>query len=132
MKKYLFPLPPLSEQRRIVEILDQADEIRKLRKQADEKAEKIIPALFYEMFGDLATNPNNWNTKSLGKDVYRSKRYSFRRKGNHLAYLGLEHIESNSGRISISEDEAIKIKIIGIIIFIQQSKHSFWKTKFLI
>lgn len=53
VKSLLFPLPPLSEQRRIVEILDQADEIRKLRKQADEKAEKIIPALFYEMFGDI-------------------------------------------------------------------------------
>jgi len=52
VNNFTFPLPPLSEQRRIVEILDQADEIRKLRKQADEKAEKIIPALFYKMFGD--------------------------------------------------------------------------------
>lgn len=53
VNNFTFTLPPLSEQRRIVEILDQADEIRKLRKQADEKAEKIIPALFYEMFGDI-------------------------------------------------------------------------------
>jgi type I restriction enzyme S subunit len=52
IEKLSIPLPTLSEQRRIVEILDQADEIRKLRKQADEKAEKIIPALFYKMFGD--------------------------------------------------------------------------------
>ena len=51
-EKIKITLPPPSEQRRIVEILDQADEIRKLRKQADEKAEKIIPALFYKMFGD--------------------------------------------------------------------------------
>ncbi len=52
LKEKQFPFLALSEQRRIVEILDQADEIRKLRKQADEKAEKIIPALFYKMFGD--------------------------------------------------------------------------------
>jgi len=46
------PLPPLSEQRRIVEILDQADALRKNRAEADAKAERILPALFYKTFGD--------------------------------------------------------------------------------
>jgi len=46
------PLPPLSEQRRIVEILDQADALRKKRAEADAKAARILPALFYKMFGD--------------------------------------------------------------------------------
>ena len=46
------PLPPLSEQRRIVEILDQADAIRKKRAEADKLAERILPAIFYDMFGD--------------------------------------------------------------------------------
>jgi len=46
------PLPPLSEQRRIVEILDQADALRKKRAEADAKAVCILPALFYKMFGD--------------------------------------------------------------------------------
>ena len=50
-------LPPLSEQRRIVEILDQADRFRRLRGQADAKAERILPALFIKMFGDPWTNP---------------------------------------------------------------------------
>jgi len=50
------PLPPLSEQRRIVEILDQADALRKKRAEADAKAARILPALFYKMFGDPATN----------------------------------------------------------------------------
>ncbi len=66
------PLPPLSEQQRIVEILDQADEIRKLRKQANEKAEKIIPALFYEMFGDIKSNPKNFRKVKMG-DVLKVK-----------------------------------------------------------
>jgi type I restriction enzyme S subunit len=60
------PLPPLSEQRRIVEILDQADALRKLRAAADAKAERILPALFYKMFGDPATNSMGWPTKHLG------------------------------------------------------------------
>ena len=57
------PLPPLSEQRRIVEILDQADALRKKRAEADAKAARILPALFYKMFGDPATNPTGWDQK---------------------------------------------------------------------
>ncbi len=53
-------LPPLSEQRRIVEILDQADRLRRLRAEAGAKAERILPALFIKMFGDPATNPMGW------------------------------------------------------------------------
>ena len=54
------PLPPLSEQRRIVEILDQADRLRRLRAQADAKVQRILPALFVKMFGDPVTNPMAW------------------------------------------------------------------------
>lgn len=61
------PLPPLSEQRRIVEILDQADSLRKKRVDADAKATHIIPALFYKMFGDPATNPKGWKIKPLAE-----------------------------------------------------------------
>ena len=50
------PLPPLKEQHRIVEILDQADALRKQRTKADAKAARILPALFYQMFGDPLRN----------------------------------------------------------------------------
>jgi len=64
--KHHIPLPPLSEQRRIVEILDQADALRKKRAEADAKAAQILPALFYKMFGDPATNPKGLDKKKLG------------------------------------------------------------------
>lgn len=54
------PLPPLPEQRRIAAILREADEIRKLRQEANEKTQKIVEALFYDMFGDPAINPKQW------------------------------------------------------------------------
>lgn len=60
------PLPPLDEQRRIVEILDQADRLRKLRRQADAIAERILPALFYKMFGDPVRNEKGWEKETLG------------------------------------------------------------------
>ncbi len=58
-------LPPLSEQQRIVDILDQADVLRKMRAEADEMMQRVLPALFYKMFGDPATNLKNWNTVSF-------------------------------------------------------------------
>ena len=60
------PLPPLAEQRRIVEILDQAHRLRSLRAEADANANRILPALFIKMFGDPATNPMKWLTKQVG------------------------------------------------------------------
>jgi len=63
---YEIPLPPISEQRRIVEILDQADRLRKLRADADAKAQRILPALFIKMFGDPATNPMGWPVRKMG------------------------------------------------------------------
>jgi len=52
IRKYQIPLPPLAEQERIVKFLDEADELRKLRAQADRRTEELIPAIFHEMFGD--------------------------------------------------------------------------------
>lgn len=63
------PLPSLSEQRRIVDILNRANGIRQLRRQAQEKARQVIPALFAEMFGDPAENPMGWPTKHIGELV---------------------------------------------------------------
>lgn len=65
VKKLPIPQIALSEQRRIVEILDEADRIRRLRREANQKAEKILPALFLKMFGDPATNPKGWPTDRL-------------------------------------------------------------------
>lgn len=64
--QHKIPLPPPSEQQRIVEILDQADELRKKRTEADAKAARILHALFYKMFGDPVTNPKGWPVYNLG------------------------------------------------------------------
>ncbi|MEW6073589.1 MAG: restriction endonuclease subunit S [Planctomycetota bacterium] len=66
VKAVEIPLPPLSEQHRIVEILDQADCLRRLRAEADAKAGRILPALFIKMFGDPATNPMGWPERKIG------------------------------------------------------------------
>lgn len=63
-----------SEQRRIVELLDQAEALRRLRRAADAKAARILPALFLKMFGDPSSNPMGWAMKAVG-DVLASADY---------------------------------------------------------
>lgn len=59
------PIPSPKEQSRIVELLDEADRLRRLRREADAKAARILPALFLKMFGDPATNPLGWPIESF-------------------------------------------------------------------
>lgn len=67
INEQVVPLPPLPVQERIVQILQKADEIRRKRREALELADKILPALFLEMFGDPATNPKGWPKVRLGE-----------------------------------------------------------------
>src|SRR5262245_40059706 len=69
LSKVSIPLPPLSEQRRKVKILDQANPMRSTRTEANAKAARILPALFYKMFGDPAHWEANSSTELLGKLV---------------------------------------------------------------
>jgi restriction endonuclease S subunit len=59
-------VPPLAEQEQVVTLLNEADELRKLRAKADHRTAELIPALFNEMFGDPETNPMGWPAGKLG------------------------------------------------------------------
>lgn len=61
-----FPLPPLPEQRRIVDILSRAEGIVRLRREAERKAAELVPGVFLDMFGDPATNPKGWLVDRFG------------------------------------------------------------------
>ena len=63
------PFPAKSEQYQIVELLDEADRLRKLRHVADAKAARILPTLFLKMFGDPTTNPMMWPERQLSKVI---------------------------------------------------------------
>jgi len=66
LKSFPVPIPPLDEQRRIVDVLNRAAGLKRLAEQAQAKARELISALFVEMFGDPATNPKGWPTTNIG------------------------------------------------------------------
>jgi type I restriction enzyme S subunit len=69
VKRARLPLATPKEQSRIVELLDEANLLRRLRREADAKAARILPTLFLKMFGDPATNPKGLRKVPLGKII---------------------------------------------------------------
>ena len=85
-------VPPLVEQDRILKLLDEADELRKLRAQADNRADILIPALFHAMFGggkfksacvgELTSLVTSGSTPRGGDEVYTTEGPYFIRSQN--------------------------------------------------
>ena len=102
-------LPPLDEQRRIVDLLGRAAGLKRLAEEAQTKARELIPALFLDMFGDPATNPKGWPLVPLG-DTFDAADYGTSVKANDSAgvpVLRMGNVSSsptrtmsNCGRIS--------------------------------
>ena len=64
------PLPPLDEQGRIAEVLDNADALRSKRRAALAQLDTLTQSIFLDMFGDPAMNPKGWPVgalRSLGR-----------------------------------------------------------------
>lgn len=78
LEKIKIPLPPLSEQRRIASILDQADVLRQKRQQAIEKLDQLLQATFIDMFGDPVSNPKGWDKLTIEK-MLNNEKYSLKR-----------------------------------------------------
>jgi len=68
LENLLIPLPPLTIQQKIANVLDKASTLIEKRKAQIDKLDLLIKSQFMEMFGDPVTNPKGWNT-SLLKDV---------------------------------------------------------------
>ncbi len=59
------PLPPLPIQKRIAEILDAADALKRKDQELIKKYDVLAQAIFIDMFGDPVKNEKGWETKIL-------------------------------------------------------------------
>lgn len=119
------PVPPLPDQERIVAILDAAEDLRRLREQADRRTADLIPALFHEMFGDPAINDRHWVTVKIesvfpkdragtrcGPFGSALKRYEYVENG--IPVWGIDNVKSNKfveeGSLFITEEKYSGLK----------------------
>jgi type I restriction enzyme S subunit len=105
-ERFEIPLPPLPEQKRIADILDKADAIRRKRREAAQSTEELTHSLFIKTvgphaegyskwpvgtIGDLAaTRPNSMRTGPFGSSLLHSE---FVDKG--VAVLGIDNAVRN-------------------------------------
>jgi type I restriction enzyme S subunit len=61
----------IAEQRRIADILDKADAIRRKRKETFLLTENLLRSIFFDMFGDPVTNSKGWKVAPLGEVIER-------------------------------------------------------------
>lgn len=86
--KIEFPLPPLSEQKRIAAILDKADSIRRKRQETVECQRMLLRSAFLDICGHPQKNPKNWPTSGLA-DITLINRGKFTpRPRNDPRYYG--------------------------------------------
>lgn len=65
VNKVSIPLPPLSIQKQIAEILQQTDKARQKRKEANKLTDEFLQSTFIEMFGDPVKNPKGWEKNKI-------------------------------------------------------------------
>ena len=81
------PLPPLSQQQKIANILDAADALRQNDKVLIAKYDELTQALFLDMFGDPVSNPKGWEKLMLG-DISKISSGSTPSRENDSYYVG--------------------------------------------
>lgn len=105
------PLPPIPEQRRIVDILSRAEGILRLRREAEKKAAELVPAIFLEMFGDPVTNLRGLPIVSLSQvaDVQGGLQVTRKRATLPLERPYLRVANVYRSRLNLSELKTIRI-----------------------
>lgn len=73
VKNYPILLPPLHIQKKIVLILEKAEEVKVLRKEADELTKDFLKAVFFEMFGNPTENRKKWKISTIGENLIAIK-----------------------------------------------------------
>ncbi len=110
-------VPALGEQRAIVSQLNEVSNLISLYHQQLAKLDELVKSRFIELFGDLKTNPHNWQCRSL-LDVAEidTTMVTDYEKYADYPHIGIDSIEKNTGRLfgyrTIAEDRVISGKYL--------------------
>ena len=113
LENLVIPILPKAEQQKIGDLLARAENILKMRREAEQKAKEIIPALFVEMFGDPGANPKGWPCKDVGSTIAAaeygtSKKASSKNVG--IAMIRMGNVDM-AGRLSLNDLKYVALSI---------------------
>jgi type I restriction enzyme, S subunit len=91
LNKVELNLPSIEEQHRIVQLLDITFELINKRKAQIESLDQLTQSVFFEMFGDISSNPKNWPLKRLGDFIKITGGFAF--KSNEFVDTGIPVIK---------------------------------------
>jgi|WetSurMetagenome_2_1015567.scaffolds.fasta_scaffold78337_2 type I restriction enzyme, S subunit len=120
------PLPPLAEQKRIVQALDKAHALRQKRKKTISLLDNYLKSVFLEMFGDPIMNSKDWDKDKFGKIGTLDRGISKHRPRNAPELLGGPHPLIQTGDIANSGIYIKNYKSTYSDIGLRQSKK--WKS----
>jgi type I restriction enzyme, S subunit len=105
------PLPAVDDQQRIVDLLSRAENIVRMRREAEARAKEIIPALFLDMFGDPATNPKGWASRKIGEaaDVQGGLQVTTKRASLPLEVPYLRVANVHRTHLNLSEIKLMRV-----------------------
>ncbi len=77
LKNLDLPMPPVAEQRRIAEILEQAEALRAKRRTALTTLHSLTQALFSNLFGPIEPGTCRWPIQVLGKLISKNDKINY-------------------------------------------------------
>lgn len=117
LKNYTFELPPLTEQKKLAEVLWAISDTIQAYQDLLTKTEELVQARFVEMFGDLKTNPKGWPVVSFPEFAEIDSRMTTDyEKYADYPHVGIDSIEKGTGALkgyrTVREDGVISGKYI--------------------
>ncbi len=109
-RKLTIPIPPLSEQERIVSELDLLTSIINKQKAQLKELDSLAQSIFYDMFGDPIENPKGWEVKTVG-ELSKEMRYGTSRPAceeGKYNYLRMGNL-TNEGYLNLGDLKKINI-----------------------
>ncbi len=109
IKKFTIHLPPIETQKKIVAILEKAEKLKEMRKEADMLTGEYLNSVFLEMFGDPLNNTKKWEKKRL-KDFGEIKtgntpsRKQSDYYGNYIEWIKSDNINTPYTCLTKSEE----------------------------
>jgi type I restriction enzyme S subunit len=93
--RYRVVLPPITEQRRIAEVLDRTEALRAKRRAALAQLDSLTQAIFLDIFGDPASNSKGWqlsNVNSIAVQVTDGEHLTPKRSSSGVRLLSARNV----------------------------------------